>query len=284
MRSDADPGQRRQRRGDDVASRVDDGHADEGAAAGDIPGDQRRPLRRVRRTRAPASPRANRSADIAGDEVRRLERSADDIARRRSTGWRSGGRHRRSPVAARSRSGLDHDRPDADDEQQAEAPDQLPMSRRDGAGWAISACGWAIAERHSAPLMAGCRVGCNRDRNEMTATKYAPQMMSGFGSHFATEAVAGALPKGRNSPQRPAFGLYAEQFRAPPSPRRGPKIDAPGCTGCGRARLTRPTGATRVPSCSRRERRTIRCRRTGCAGTRSQCPSPAPTSSTASSP
>jgi homogentisate 1,2-dioxygenase len=37
-------------------------------------------------------------------------------------------------------------------------------------------------------------------------------MMSGFGSHFASEAVAGALPQGRNSPQRPAFGLYAEQL------------------------------------------------------------------------
>ncbi|NNC71817.1 MAG: homogentisate 1,2-dioxygenase [Sphingomonadaceae bacterium] len=36
--------------------------------------------------------------------------------------------------------------------------------------------------------------------------------MSGFGNEFATEAVAGALPEGRNSPQRPAFGLYAEQF------------------------------------------------------------------------
>jgi homogentisate 1,2-dioxygenase len=36
--------------------------------------------------------------------------------------------------------------------------------------------------------------------------------MSGFGSHFATEAVRGALPEGRNSPQRPAFGLYAEQL------------------------------------------------------------------------
>lgn len=35
---------------------------------------------------------------------------------------------------------------------------------------------------------------------------------SGFGNNFATEAVAGALPQGRNSPQRPAFGLYAEQF------------------------------------------------------------------------
>jgi homogentisate 1,2-dioxygenase len=35
---------------------------------------------------------------------------------------------------------------------------------------------------------------------------------SGFGSHFESEAVEGALPKGRNSPQRPAFGLYAEQL------------------------------------------------------------------------
>jgi homogentisate 1,2-dioxygenase len=36
--------------------------------------------------------------------------------------------------------------------------------------------------------------------------------MSGFGGHFETEAVDGALPRGRNSPQRPAFGLYAEQL------------------------------------------------------------------------
>jgi homogentisate 1,2-dioxygenase len=36
--------------------------------------------------------------------------------------------------------------------------------------------------------------------------------MSGFGNEFATEALAGALPVGRNSPQRCAFGLYAEQF------------------------------------------------------------------------
>ena len=36
--------------------------------------------------------------------------------------------------------------------------------------------------------------------------------LSGFGNHFATESIAGALPAGRNSPQRPAFGLYAEQL------------------------------------------------------------------------
>lgn len=36
--------------------------------------------------------------------------------------------------------------------------------------------------------------------------------LSGFGNHFASEAAPGALPQGRNSPQRPAFGLYAEQL------------------------------------------------------------------------
>ncbi len=35
---------------------------------------------------------------------------------------------------------------------------------------------------------------------------------SGFGNHFATEALAGALPKGRNSPQKAPYGLYAEQL------------------------------------------------------------------------
>ncbi|WOK38342.1 homogentisate 1,2-dioxygenase [Sphingomonas sp. C3-2] len=36
--------------------------------------------------------------------------------------------------------------------------------------------------------------------------------MPGFGNHFATEAVPGALPIGRNSPQHVPFGLYAEQL------------------------------------------------------------------------
>src|ERR1700741_581704 len=35
---------------------------------------------------------------------------------------------------------------------------------------------------------------------------------SGFGNHFATEALPGALPQGRNSPQRCPYGLYAEQY------------------------------------------------------------------------
>ena len=37
------------------------------------------------------------------------------------------------------------------------------------------------------------------------------QYMTGFGNEFATEAVPGALPVGRNSPQRAPLGLYAEQ-------------------------------------------------------------------------
>ncbi len=35
---------------------------------------------------------------------------------------------------------------------------------------------------------------------------------SGFGNEHATEALPGALPKGQNSPQKVAYGLYAEQL------------------------------------------------------------------------
>jgi homogentisate 1,2-dioxygenase len=49
--------------------------------------------------------------------------------------------------------------------------------------------------------------------------------LTGFGNHFASEAVPGALPVGQNSPQRTPFGLYAEQlsgtaFTAPRSENR----------------------------------------------------------------
>ena len=48
----------------------------------------------------------------------------------------------------------------------------------------------------------------------MTPTTSEKQFkyQSGFGNEFATEAIKGALPVGRNSPQKVAFGLYAEQF------------------------------------------------------------------------
>ena len=44
------------------------------------------------------------------------------------------------------------------------------------------------------------------------ASRKALQYQSGFGNEFATEALAGALPEGQNSPQKPPYGLYAEQL------------------------------------------------------------------------
>ena len=51
------------------------------------------------------------------------------------------------------------------------------------------------------------------------------EYQGGFGNQFASEALPGALPRGRNSPQRCAYGLYAEQisgtaFTAPRSHNR----------------------------------------------------------------
>ena len=46
----------------------------------------------------------------------------------------------------------------------------------------------------------------------MTELKY----MTGFGNEFATEAIAGALPQGQNSPKQAPLGLYAEQLSGTP--------------------------------------------------------------------
>ena len=42
------------------------------------------------------------------------------------------------------------------------------------------------------------------------------EYMTGFGNNFETESEPGALPKGRNSPQRCPYGLYAEQLSGSP--------------------------------------------------------------------
>src|SRR5262245_20698597 len=47
-----------------------------------------------------------------------------------------------------------------------------------------------------------------------TAPAASEQYFSGFGNEVATEAVAGTLPEGQNSPQKVALGLFAEQFSA----------------------------------------------------------------------
>ena len=49
-----------------------------------------------------------------------------------------------------------------------------------------------------------------------TGSGIAPGYMAGFGNGFETEALPGALPVGRNSPQRCAYGLYAEQLSGSP--------------------------------------------------------------------
>ena len=43
-------------------------------------------------------------------------------------------------------------------------------------------------------------------------SKHGCGYQSGFGNEFASEALEGALPVGRNSPQRCPYGLYAEQL------------------------------------------------------------------------
>lgn len=51
---------------------------------------------------------------------------------------------------------------------------------------------------------------------EPAQARNAAAYMSGFGNGFETEALPGALPIGRNSPQRCAYGLYAEQLSGSP--------------------------------------------------------------------
>jgi homogentisate 1,2-dioxygenase len=58
-----------------------------------------------------------------------------------------------------------------------------------------------------------------------TASTSQRPLLTGFGNHFESEAVPGALPIGRNSPQRAPHGLYAEllsgsAFTAPRSENR----------------------------------------------------------------
>ncbi len=93
--------------------------------------------------------------------------------------------------------------------------------------------------------------------------------LHGFGNHFASEAVPGALPLGRNSPQKAAHGLYAELLSgtAFTAPRREQPahldVSAPAQRDAGRLRAA---GARRGQD---RRRATASPRRpTRCAGIR----------------
>ena len=46
----------------------------------------------------------------------------------------------------------------------------------------------------------------------MASTQRSLEYLTGFANEWTTEALPGALPEGRNSPQKVAYGLYAEQL------------------------------------------------------------------------
>ncbi len=52
--------------------------------------------------------------------------------------------------------------------------------------------------------------------SEISKIAHTAGYQPGFGNGFETEALPGALPIGRNSPQRCAYGLYAEQISGSP--------------------------------------------------------------------
>ena len=53
--------------------------------------------------------------------------------------------------------------------------------------------------------------------------------MPGWGNDFETEALPGALPRGRNSPQRVAYGLYGEQLSGTPFTAPGHRNERTWC-------------------------------------------------------
>ena len=59
-------------------------------------------------------------------------------------------------------------------------------------------------------------INTSADSIARSSVQVTPGYMSGFGNSFETESLPGALPMGRNSPQRCAYGLYAEQLSGSP--------------------------------------------------------------------
>ena len=88
----------------------------------------------------------------------------------------------------------------------------------------------------------------------------SPEYLTGFGNGFETEALPGALPVGRNSPQQCPYGLYAEQLSG--SPFTAPRTTnerSPGSTASGRpsrigASSERPISASGAPRPASRSR------------------------------
>ena len=53
-----------------------------------------------------------------------------------------------------------------------------------------------------------------RHRTEYSSSESFTKLeyLPGFGNTFKSEALNGALPKGQHNPQKPPYGLYAEQL------------------------------------------------------------------------
>lgn len=89
--------------------------------------------------------------------------------------------------------------------------------------------------------------GTTRDAAHAAATTLHTPLtyQSGFGNEFATEALAGALPVGQNSPQRVWLtDCTPSRSRAPPSPRRARPIAAHGRIASAPRRCTRHSAAS----------------------------------------
>jgi homogentisate 1,2-dioxygenase len=98
------------------------------------------------------------------------------------------------------------------------------------------------------------------------AAKLELKSLNGFGNSFASEAEKGALPVGRNSPQRPTKGLYPEVLSARRSPRRCEKTTVAGSTAGGRRPRTDLMSASRKGCCARDRSTKSKRRPTACAG------------------
>ena len=118
-------------------------------------------------------------------------------------------------------------------------PDIVTTSMRVIRGMLDVLNSWCLMEHLAMSVMSGS----SRSRDDISSL---PVYLTGAMSEFAIEAVRGALPVGRNSPQRCPYGLYAEQlsgtaFTAPrhanrrswlyrirPSATHGPFVALPG--------------------------------------------------------
>src|SRR5262245_25689988 len=81
--------------------------------------------------------------------------------------------------------------------------------------WAPRATRDGNLEPWSIPMADGGKTGPGAGGVQWTKAT-PPGYMPGFGNDFETEALPGALPMGQNSPQKTAYGLYAEQLSGSP--------------------------------------------------------------------